>query len=189
LRIDVKIDSIFISFLMKSKMNSTIGIYGPQYSGKSSLIERLTERGVKGLEEFPAETFPQPGHSLVIVMCTRNPSTWDKYMEKAVEVYPVEQVVPVVACADKKETLDKRLRNAPVGSWAVDLRPKQSSKQLQKLSGLLQNAKSMTDYINEAYKECEESEIRKLKAEKAKVRRKEKRMRQKTADDDGWIQV
>lgn len=47
-------------------MNSTIGIYGPQYSGKSSLVERLTERGVKDLEEFPAEIFPQPGHSLVI---------------------------------------------------------------------------------------------------------------------------
>lgn len=121
-------------------------------------------------------------------MCTRNPSTWDKYMEKAVDFYPVEKVVPIVGCADKKETLDKRLLNSPVGSWAVDLRPKQSSRQLQRLSVLLQNTKSMSEYISEAYKECEENEIRKLKAEKAKVRRREKKMRQKSTDD-GWIQV
>lgn len=172
---------------------SPIGIYGPKHSAKTSLLEKLREKGVPEnmVQEYDHETLPQPGHGAIIIMCTRSPKYWVEFMNAAAEIYPLNFILPIVACADK-DTINERLAVAPCGALAVDARPKTVNGNINKLVLWLTSTDPIghiNTQIDEAYQAEREKEEAAKKREAARQKRQEKKSRKSTPDEDGWFQV
>lgn len=168
------------------KTSAPIGIYGPKYSAKTSLINKLKESGVPEnlLQEFDHEILPQQDHQVIIIMCTRSAKYWTEYMNVAAEIYPINSILPIVACSDK-ETIDARIVNAPLGALAVDARKKTLDKNITKLVSWLKFSDPIVS-IN-AHIECAyQTEKEKEKREEIS---KEKKSQKSKPDGGGWYQV
>ena len=170
-----------------------IGFYGPTYSGKTALIERLAFPGMPHKNsppiqcEIPTETrvddivfveYPEgvlpikeDGCTCYVIMTTRNEALWKDYIDAANTFLQPGEYVTVSTCMDTAKGQD-RATHAPMGTFKLSI-----YKQVQCISLFKRVTLSSEERIKR-YANAIKSEA-KGPAKKTK----------KVCDEDGWIKV